>query len=108
MGLLQRVCLDNVQRASILSFSLSSLLEAEPGSVARSRQFIRTVTEIRPEWLLDLAPQYYNLGTFKDGETKTALLRVIAKREGKREGKGSAAAAGGADASGKKRKKSKH
>lgn len=64
------------------------------------------MTEIRPEWLLDFAPQYYNLASFQDGETKTALLRVIQKREGKREGKGSSSAAASAD--GKKRKKSKY
>lgn len=65
------------------------------------------MTEIRPEWLLDFAPQYYNLASWVgDSETKTALLRVIQKREGKREGKGSSSAAASAD--GKKRKKSKY
>lgn len=89
----------------------SSSADADPriplAPAPRSPQFIRTVTEIRPEWLLDLAPQYYNLATFKDGETKTALLRVVRKREDKSERKagGGGASGGGAD---KKRKKGKY
>lgn len=60
------------------------------------------MTEIRPEWLLDLAPQYYDLSTFQDGETKRALARVIAKREGRPAARGDGA--GGAEGKEKKRK----
>ncbi|KAI8977852.1 pre-mRNA-splicing factor ATP-dependent RNA helicase PRP43 [Trametes punicea] len=48
--------------------------------VLTTKPYIRTVTEIRPEWLLEYAANYYDLSTFPDGETKRALLRVQKKR----------------------------
>ena len=45
--------------------------------VLTTRPYIRTVTEIRPEWLLELAANYYDLRLFSDGETKHALQRVL-------------------------------
>ncbi|CDZ98088.1 p-loop containing nucleoside triphosphate hydrolase protein [Phaffia rhodozyma] len=54
--------------------------------VLTTANFIRTVTEIRPEWLLEFAPQYYDLNGFPDGETKRTLQRVMTKREGKQRG----------------------
>ncbi|KAH9895779.1 pre-mRNA-splicing factor ATP-dependent RNA helicase PRP43 [Cubamyces lactineus] len=48
--------------------------------VLTTKPYIRTVTEVRPEWLLEYAPNYYDLSTFPDGETKRALLRVQKKR----------------------------
>ena len=48
--------------------------------VLTTRPFIRTVTEIRPEWLIELAANYYDLATFIDGETKRSLRRVLQKR----------------------------
>lgn len=68
--------------------------------VLTTRNFIRTCTEVKPEWyvasvapaspsdpdrrrLLDFAPAYYNLKEMADGETKRALQRVLMKREGK-------------------------
>jgi pre-mRNA-splicing factor ATP-dependent RNA helicase DHX15/PRP43 len=47
--------------------------------VLTSKQYVRTVTNIRPEWLLEIAPQYYNLEDFDKGEVKTALTRVAEK-----------------------------
>lgn len=44
--------------------------------VLTTQPYIRTVTEIRPEWLFELAPNYYDLKSFPDGETKSALQRV--------------------------------
>ena len=43
--------------------------------VLTTRPYIRTVTEIRPEWLHELAANYYDLSTFANGETKRALQR---------------------------------
>jgi len=54
--------------------------------VLTARPYIRTVTEVRPEWLLEYAPFYFDLKTFPDGETKRALQRVQAKRNGSRKG----------------------
>jgi pre-mRNA-splicing factor ATP-dependent RNA helicase DHX15/PRP43 len=44
--------------------------------VLTSKNFIRTVTDIRPEWLLTMAPQYYDLKTFPDGEIKRSLIEL--------------------------------
>jgi hypothetical protein len=43
-------------------------------------QFIRTVTEIRGEWLLDLAPHYYDLRNFPQSGAKRALEKIVARR----------------------------
>jgi len=50
--------------------------------VLTSRPWIRTVSEVRPEWLLEFAPVYFDGASFQDGETKRALQRVIAKKTG--------------------------
>ncbi|CAE6478517.1 unnamed protein product [Rhizoctonia solani] len=51
--------------------------------VLTTRPFIRTVIEIRPEWLLEHAGMYYDLKTFPDSEAKRSLLRVIKKKGSK-------------------------
>lgn len=50
--------------------------------VLTTRNFIRTVTEVRPEWLLEFGPEYYDLQSFPDGETRRSLERV-AKKQGR-------------------------
>lgn len=47
--------------------------------VLTTKNYIRTVTAVEPEWLLELAPKYYDLGTFKDGDAKMSLERTAAK-----------------------------
>nr|5D0U_A Chain A, Pre-mRNA-splicing factor ATP-dependent RNA helicase PRP43 [Thermochaetoides thermophila DSM 1495]5LTA_A Chain A, Pre-mRNA-splicing factor ATP-dependent RNA helicase PRP43 [Thermochaetoides thermophila DSM 1495]5LTJ_A Chain A, Pre-mRNA-splicing factor ATP-dependent RNA helicase PRP43 [Thermochaetoides thermophila DSM 1495]5LTK_A Chain A, Pre-mRNA-splicing factor ATP-dependent RNA helicase PRP43 [Thermochaetoides thermophila DSM 1495] len=47
--------------------------------VLTTKQYVRTVTNIRPEWLLEIAPVYYDLSTFQKGEIKNALTRVAEK-----------------------------
>ncbi|KAL4061704.1 P-loop containing nucleoside triphosphate hydrolase protein [Scleroderma yunnanense] len=54
--------------------------------VLTTRPYIRTVTDVRPEWLLEYAPSYFDVTTFQDGETKRALQRVINKKAGKNRG----------------------
>ncbi|KAH8990458.1 P-loop containing nucleoside triphosphate hydrolase protein [Lactarius akahatsu] len=51
--------------------------------VLTTRAYIRTVTDIRAEWLLELTANYYDLGSFPDGEAKLALQRVLKKQIGK-------------------------
>ncbi|KAJ7710009.1 P-loop containing nucleoside triphosphate hydrolase protein [Mycena rosella] len=51
--------------------------------VLTTRPYIRTVTEVRPEWLLEYATTYFDLSSFPDGETKRALQRVVNKKAGK-------------------------
>ncbi len=48
--------------------------------VLTTRPFIRTVTEIQPQWLIELAANYYDMATFADGETKRALQRRLKKQ----------------------------
>lgn len=42
-----------------------------------SRNFVRTVTNIRIEWLVELAPHYYDLENWPEGETKQELERAF-------------------------------
>lgn len=56
--------------------------------VLTTGNFIRTVTDVRAEWLIEYAPQYYELESFRDAkgketDTYRALARVIAKKQGK-------------------------
>lgn len=44
--------------------------------VLTSKNYIRTVTGVRGEWLLDIAPNYYDIDSFPKGEVKTALMRL--------------------------------
>lgn len=53
--------------------------------VLTSRNFIRTVTDIRGEWLVDIAPHYYDLTNFPNCEAKRVLERLYKKRERDRE-----------------------
>ncbi|XP_019163495.1 PREDICTED: probable pre-mRNA-splicing factor ATP-dependent RNA helicase DEAH2 isoform X1 [Ipomoea nil] len=53
--------------------------------VLTSRNFIRTVTDIRGEWLVDIAPHYYDLSNFPQCEAKHVLDRLYKKRERDRE-----------------------
>ncbi|KAG5730309.1 Pre-mRNA-splicing factor ATP-dependent RNA helicase PRP16 [Termitomyces sp. T112] len=51
--------------------------------VLTTRPYIRTVSDVKAEWLLEYASSYFDLSTFPDGETKRTLQRVINKRAGK-------------------------
>jgi pre-mRNA-splicing factor ATP-dependent RNA helicase DHX15/PRP43 len=55
--------------------------------VLTSKNYIRTVTDIKGEWLVDIAPHYYDLANFPAGEARRALERLYAKRERDRSGK---------------------
>ncbi|KAJ3989211.1 P-loop containing nucleoside triphosphate hydrolase protein [Lentinula detonsa] len=50
--------------------------------VLTKRPYIRTVTEVKPEWMLEYAPVYFDLASFPGGETKRALQRVANRRRG--------------------------
>ncbi|KAK4685021.1 pre-mRNA-splicing factor ATP-dependent RNA helicase DHX15/PRP43, partial [Tremellales sp. Uapishka_1] len=65
--------------------------------VLTTANFIRTVTEVRPEWLLEYASEYFAPSSFPaDSETRRALQRVLDKKSGKY---------GGAAVAGKEKKK---
>ncbi|KAG1883757.1 P-loop containing nucleoside triphosphate hydrolase protein [Suillus subluteus] len=76
--------------------------------VLTTRPYIRTVTEVRPDWLLEYAPSYFDLKNWPDSEMKRALLRTGTKQAGKfgaRFDQVDASKEGGGSA--KKRKKTK-
>ncbi|EIE24006.1 P-loop containing nucleoside triphosphate hydrolase protein [Coccomyxa subellipsoidea C-169] len=52
--------------------------------VLTSRNYIRTVTDIKGEWLVDIAPHYYDLQNYPPGEARRSLERLFAKREKER------------------------
>ncbi|GFP85843.1 probable pre-mRNA-splicing factor ATP-dependent RNA helicase [Phtheirospermum japonicum] len=49
--------------------------------VLTSRNFIRTVTDIRGERLVEIAPHYYDLSNFPNCEAKRKLEKLYKKRE---------------------------
>ncbi|KAF4346343.1 probable pre-mRNA-splicing factor ATP-dependent RNA helicase DEAH2 [Cannabis sativa] len=53
--------------------------------VLTSRNFIRTVTDVRGEWLVDIAPHYFDLENFPQCEAKRVLERLYKKREREKE-----------------------
>ena len=55
--------------------------------VLTSKNYIRTVTDIKGEWLVDLAPHYFDMSNFPAGEARRALERLYAKREKDRGGR---------------------
>ncbi|KAJ2554509.1 DEAH-box ATP-dependent RNA helicase prp43 [Coemansia sp. RSA 1933] len=63
----------------------SSVLERKPEWVVYNefvltkRHYIRTVTEIKPEWLLEIAPHYYDLSSFPPCEGKRILEKIALK-----------------------------
>lgn len=44
--------------------------------VLTTKNYIRTITEIQPEWLFVACPEYFNLAEMKNGEAKKKLERV--------------------------------
>jgi pre-mRNA-splicing factor ATP-dependent RNA helicase DHX15/PRP43 len=55
--------------------------------VLTTRNYIRTCTNIKGEWLVDTAPHYYELDNFPAGEARRSLERLYAKREKDRSNK---------------------
>ena len=54
--------------------------------VLTSKNYIRTVSDIKGEWLVDLAPHYFDMQNFPAGEARRALERLFAKRDKDRAG----------------------
>ncbi|KAG5418159.1 PRP43 [Candida metapsilosis] len=47
--------------------------------VLTSKNYIRTVTCVQPEWLVEIAPKYYNLDHFAKGDVRLSLERVMSR-----------------------------
>jgi pre-mRNA-splicing factor ATP-dependent RNA helicase DHX15/PRP43 len=71
-----------VKDQQVVAIHPSSVLDSKPPwiifqeFVMTSRNFVRTVTNIRLEWLVELAPHYYDLENWPEGETKQELERA--------------------------------
>jgi len=48
--------------------------------VLTSKNYVRTVTDVQGEWLLDIAANYYNMADFPTCEAKRVLERLLNKR----------------------------
>merc|ERR1719378_1549767 len=48
--------------------------------VLTSKNFVRTVTQVRGEWLVELAPKYYELSSFPKSEAKSQLERIKSRK----------------------------
>lgn len=63
----------------VVAIHPSSVLDHKPhwilfqDFVLTSRNFVRTVTNVRLEWLVELAPHYFDLENWPEGETKKEL-----------------------------------
>lgn len=51
--------------------------------VLTSQQYLRTCSSVEPEWLLDIAPLYYDLDSFPACQGKRALELLVLKRRRK-------------------------
>lgn len=49
--------------------------------VLTSKNFIRTCSEIRPEWLFEIAPDYFDLDEVKNSEAKRKLERAYKRMQ---------------------------
>lgn len=49
--------------------------------VLTSKNYVRTCTEVRGEWLVDIAPHYYDLTNFPQGEARRVLERLFARKQ---------------------------
>ncbi|EPB79610.1 helicase protein [Ancylostoma ceylanicum] len=71
-----------VKDSQLVELHPSTVLDRKPEwvlyneFVLTTKNFIKTVTDVRPEWLLTIAPQYFNLSKFPDGDAKRKLQDV--------------------------------
>eukprot|EP00045_Choanoeca_perplexa_P010012 m.100135 g.100135 ORF g.100135 m.100135 type:complete len:702 (-) comp15115_c0_seq1:76-2181(-) len=49
--------------------------------VLTSKNYIRTVSEVKADWLLQIAPQYYDMSNFPECEAKRILSRLQSRQE---------------------------
>ncbi|PGH33621.1 pre-mRNA-splicing factor ATP-dependent RNA helicase PRP43 [[Emmonsia] crescens] len=59
--------------------------------VLTTKSYVRTVTAVKGEWLLDIAPIYYDISSFPKGEIRSALIRAaerLSRKEKMRADKG--------------------
>jgi len=75
-----------VKDNQVVSLHPSTVLDRKPEwvmyqeFVLTSKNYIRTVTAVKGEWLLDAAPEYYDLSNFPECSGKHALERLYKKK----------------------------
>uniref|UniRef100_A0A915KJB3 RNA helicase n=2 Tax=Romanomermis culicivorax TaxID=13658 RepID=A0A915KJB3_ROMCU len=52
--------------------------------VLTTKNYIRVVTDVKPEWLLKIAPQYYDMSNFPECEAKRQLQQLVNRMESKK------------------------
>ena len=55
--------------------------------VCTGQNYIRTISKIKPEWLFELAPEFYNVDEFPKGSVKRALIKVKVQASEEENGK---------------------
>lgn len=68
--------------SSVLGYEAEWVLYNE--FVLTTKNYIRTVTAVKPEWLLEVAPGYYDVATFPKGDVRSGLMRAgerLARKE---------------------------
>jgi len=74
-----------VKDSQVVQLHPSTVLDHKPDwvlyneFVLTTKNYIRTVSDIKPEWLVKMAPQYYDMNNFPMCEAKRKLERIIAK-----------------------------
>ena len=48
--------------------------------VLTNKQYVRTVTAVKGEWLVNIAPEYYDLSNFPEGSARTQLERLFERK----------------------------
>jgi pre-mRNA-splicing factor ATP-dependent RNA helicase DHX15/PRP43 len=71
-----------VKDNQVVSLHPSTVVDSRPSwviyheFVLTSKNYIRTCTIVKPEWLLEIAPQYYDMSNFPQCEAKRELTRL--------------------------------
>lgn len=83
-----------VKDQQVVAIHPSSVIDSKPPwilfqeFVLTSRNYVRTVTITRLEWLLELSPHYYDLENWPDGETKHEIekgyRRMLQEQKGRK------------------------
>ena len=83
-----------VKDKQVVALHPSTVMDKQPDwvlyneFVLTTKNFIRTVTSVRGEWLVEIAPQYYDLATWPPGETQVQLRRYYDAAAAARRGGG--------------------
>lgn len=82
-----------VKDQQVVSIHPSSVIDSKPPwvffqeFVLTSRNYVRTVSIAQLEWLIELAPHYYDLENYPDGETKAELEKMYRRLLNEKKGK---------------------